>query len=61
MTGLEDRQALGRPVTEVLPLLIPFMEMMDGAIKEGQARQVEKALCRFKDVSFHDRYHGLSD
>ena len=53
MTGLEDRQALGRPVTEVLPLLIPFMEMMDGAINEGQARQVEKALCRLKGLSFH--------
>jgi two-component system, NtrC family, sensor kinase len=53
LTGVDDHHALGRPVTEVLPLLIPFMEMMDEAINEGRARQVEKALCRYKDASFH--------
>jgi PAS domain S-box-containing protein len=53
MTGVDDREALSRPVTDVLPLLIPYMAMMDEAINEGQARQVEKALCNFQGGTFH--------
>jgi PAS domain S-box-containing protein len=53
LTGIDDRRALGRPVGEVLPLLIPHLAMMDEAISEGRARQVEKALCRYQDTPFH--------
>lgn len=53
MTGIGDGQATGRPVAEVLPLLLPHKEMMDEAINEGRARQVEKVLCRFGGVPFH--------
>jgi PAS domain S-box-containing protein len=53
LTGIDDHHALGRPVTSLLPLLDPFAKQMDAAINEGQAWQVEKVLCRFKDTPFH--------
>ena len=36
MTGVDDHHALGRPVTALLPLLVPYAKMMDAAINEGQ-------------------------
>jgi two-component system, NtrC family, sensor kinase len=53
MTGIGDDQALGQPVTDMLPLLIPHTAMIDAAITEGRARQVEKALCSINGISFH--------
>ena len=53
MTGIDDHIALGRPVMQLLPLLVPYAEEMDAAINEGQAWQVEKVLCRFQRRSFH--------
>ncbi len=53
MTGVDDSQALGRPVTDLLPLLTPYGEMIDAAINAGRARQVEKVLCSFADKPFH--------
>ena len=53
MTGIDDRYALGRPVTALLPLLVPYAEMMDSAINEGQAWQVEKVLCSFQEKPFY--------
>ena len=53
MAGINDRQALGRPVTELLPFLASHMEMIYGAIKEGETRQVEKRLCRYGKISFY--------
>ena len=53
MTGIGDEEALDRPVTELLPLLLPYTEMMDAAINEGRARQVEKSLCHFREVAFY--------
>ncbi|BBO83739.1 hypothetical protein DSCO28_43050 [Desulfosarcina ovata subsp. sediminis] len=52
MTDIDDTQALGRPVTGLLPLLAPYSEMMDAAINEGRARQVEKALCNYREQPF---------
>ncbi|GAB6904185.1 putative Histidine kinase [Desulfosarcina cetonica] len=52
MTGVDDRQALGREVTDLLPLLLPYGEMIDAAIQEGRARHVEKALCADGQRSF---------
>ena len=53
MTGIEDNDALERPVTEMLPLLLPYTEMMDEAINEGRARQAEKVLCKDNGTSFY--------
>ncbi len=53
MTCIGDDEALGRPVTEVLPLLEPHMEMVFAVIQTGQARQVEKTVCRYGGDTFH--------
>ena len=53
ITGVHDNTALGRPVTEVLPMLKPHMEMIFKAIREGAAHQVEKALCQNEDGIFY--------
>ncbi len=53
MTGISDRQALGRPVTEVLPLLIPHTKMIAAAMHQGRARQVEKAMCSHDQSTFY--------
>jgi two-component system NtrC family sensor kinase len=53
MTGIGDARALDRPVTEVLPLLVPHMEMVYEAITGGRARQVEKAVCSYGGDPFH--------
>ena len=53
MTGISDRQALGRPVTEVLPLLIPHTKMIAAAMHQGRARQVEKAMCSQDNNTFY--------
>jgi PAS domain S-box-containing protein len=53
MTGVDDHHALGRPVTAHLPLLVPYAKMMDAAINEGRAWQVEKVLCSFHEKPFH--------
>jgi PAS domain S-box-containing protein len=52
MTGISDRQALGRPVTEVLPLLVPHAKMIAAAMHKGRARQVEKAMCSHDHSTF---------
>jgi PAS domain S-box-containing protein len=53
MTGVSDRQALGRPVTEVLPLVVPHTKMIAAAMRQGRARQIEKAMCKLEAASFH--------
>ncbi len=53
MTGIDDRQALGRPVADLLPLLMPFTAEMRTAINNGRAWQVEKAWCRHGEREFH--------
>ena len=53
MTGISDRQALGRPVTEVLPLLVPHTKMIAAAMHQGRARQVEKAICSHDHSTFY--------
>ncbi|WP_419659351.1 two component system sensor histidine kinase [Desulfosarcina variabilis str. Montpellier] len=53
MTGIDDQHARGRPVTALLPLLVPHAEMMKAAINEGRAWQVEKVLCSFQERTFH--------
>lgn len=53
MTGVDDAAALGHPVAEVLPLLVPYMAMIDEAINQGEARQVEKVLCSNHETAFH--------
>ena len=53
MTGVEEARALGRPVSKVLPVLIPYMEIVDDAIGTGQPRQLEKAACSDGKTAFH--------
>ncbi len=52
MTGVEDRRALGRPVTEIFPLLMPHMEMILATIQSGKAQQMEKVWCRDLETPF---------
>jgi two-component system NtrC family sensor kinase len=53
MTGVDGDRAIGRLATELLPLLIPYTEMIDAAINEGRARQAEKVPCRFRKIPFY--------
>jgi len=53
MTGVAAHYALGRPVTELLPMLSPHMETICKAIQEGVPSQVEKAVCRYHNTSFY--------
>ena len=53
MTGIGDQRALGRPVTDVLPLLTPHSKMIDSVIDGGIAQQVEKVVCTIGDTSLH--------
>ena len=53
MTGVEDSFALGQPVTGLLPMLTPHMDMIYEAIESETARQVEKAVCCHEDIRFY--------
>ncbi len=53
VTGIADRQALGRAVTEVLPMLAPHMAMIRETIGTGEAREVEKVECRRGGETFY--------
>ena len=53
MTGIGDQQALGCRVAELLPLLVPHLEMVYDVINTGQARQVEKTLCSHNGNTFY--------